>query len=370
MSRVSGGISTHKKCSKRISISWLSNVHNLLEQLDGTVEEVIEEQRDEEVNNLDSILAKRGLKEDVTEEDPVDLQEGKNGAFDVAEDAETQVGIALESPDVITENSTRMEDSISGTKLEKSKAIDDVEPELSREEVSEESRSISEDMNDQASEDESIMNRSESKGKVTEDLSKNEISAATADEKLDDKSERANETTVLEKQEASSTEDSIGELPKSISDPSQIVVSSSYVSEEKYKQALSDVGELQRETRTLRRHVVSLNKQLESAETELEAQRVELSQAGDRLEINRKKAKEEKEKLIAQHNSLLKTLQQEKDQLLSEIKTRHQQQLEGLQQKLRESDEKRMQEGGDWTKELESTIERERDLVRNLALLE
>jgi hypothetical protein len=41
-----------------------------------------------------------------------------------------------------------------------------------------------------------------------------------------------------------------------------------------------------------------------------------------------------------------------------------------MQQQIKVAEDKRMQEGGDWTKELQNTIERERDLVRKVALIE
>lgn len=341
---------------------WLSNVHNLLEKLDGTVEEVIEEQREEDVNKFDSILAKRGLKEDAVEDEPGNLQETKCDSTDVVQDAEVEMqdNTSVQSPQLGTGENIDENNSNSEPKAEKFHAESEVK------EASQCSDSIQEETNDEPLEDETIV-VSDSEEKVVETPSKHSEASTSESEEI---AEGKIEATPVEEQETSSNEISTEALFKLVPGSSQRVVPTSSVSEQKLTKALADVGELQRETKTLRRHVVSLNKQLESAESELQAQRVELSQAGDRLETNRKKAKEEKEKLNSQHSSLVKTLQQEKDQLLNEIKTRHQQQLEELQQIVRESDEKRMQEGGDWTKELDNTRERERELVRKLALVE
>mmetsp|Transcript_31917 Transcript_31917/g.47108 ORF Transcript_31917/g.47108 Transcript_31917/m.47108 type:complete len:756 (+) Transcript_31917:214-2481(+) len=345
---------------------WLSNVHNLLEKLDGTVEEVIEDQREEDVKNLDSILAKRGLKDDVVEDEPLYMQEINIDPADGAKEAEVEAqnSTSLESREFNTKEIKDKENTESKPKAEKPTSTEDFEAESAVKEDNQDSKSIQEETNDQTLEDEVIL-ESDFEKKVVETSSKDiEVFGSETDERSEA------EATPVEEQEAPSTEKTTEVLHNSIPVSSQSVTPTSNISEQKYKEMLANVGELQRETKTLRRHVVSLNKQLESAESELEAQRIELSQAGDRLEANRKKAKEEKEKLISQHSSLVKTIQQEKDQLLNEIKARHQQQLEELQQVVRESDEKRMQEGGDWTKELENTIERERELVRKLALVE
>jgi hypothetical protein len=49
----------------------------------------------------------------------------------------------------------------------------------------------------------------------------------------------------------------------------------------------------QKESHTLRRHVVTLNNQLEHAETKLKAQRIELERAAERMEKDRARHKED-----------------------------------------------------------------------------
>ena len=137
-----------------------------------------------------------------------------------------------------------------------------------------------------------------------------------------------------------------------------------------FKQALAESREAQKDARTLRRHVVALNKQLETAEAGLDAQRFELSQAGDRLEKDRKKYKEEKEKLTAKQLEEIKTLKKQHDQILEDSKTLHQDEILKIQQQLKAAEEQRMQEGGDMTMELQSTLQREQELVRKVAFME
>ena len=153
-----------------------------------------------------------------------------------------------------------------------------------------------------------------------------------------------------------------------ISIPAQTPTST--IPDQEYKQAITDSRDAQKEARTLRRHVVSLNKQLETAEAELEAQRSELQQAGDQLEKDRKKYKEEKEKLTAKHVEEVKALKKMQEQLLSDIKSQHQEEMQKIQQQMKIAEEQRMQEGGDMTMELQNTLQREQELVRRMVLME
>ena len=137
-----------------------------------------------------------------------------------------------------------------------------------------------------------------------------------------------------------------------------------------YKAALLEVRDAQREARTLRRHVVALNAELEKAEAEIQAQRSELERAGERLEKDRKRHKEEKEKLTRTHTEETKTLQRKHDTILQDTKTKADQQLADAWERLRQAEDKRLQEGGDWTKELEEALHREQDALRRAALVE
>jgi len=342
---------------------WLANVNTLLERLDGTVEEAIEEQRDEDVNDLDSILVKRGLAEDVvvTEASPnmEHLKLDPDLKQDRKEGNEEEKQLVSEVKDI--QETTSQDDKKYNFHAE-AKLILESDSDFSLEgAVDEASVELETTVKELATNDivrnDGTVSKVEEEDFVSEEDKKNRDVTSmipTLKERVNDKLETHTETSAAPLHHT----------------PKRTLTTTSKISEEAFQQAIDNARKLQRESRTLRRHVVSLNKQLELAESELEAQRVELSLAGNRLETNRKKAKDSKEKQTKQHDSLLNTLTQENEKILGEIKARHQKQLENFQHKLQESDEKRMEEGGDWTKELEITIERERDLLKKLAFVE
>jgi chromosome segregation ATPase len=137
-----------------------------------------------------------------------------------------------------------------------------------------------------------------------------------------------------------------------------------------YKKASSDPREAEKECRTLRRHVVSLNSELESAEAEILAQRTELERAAERMEKDRIRQKEEKVRLVTRHAEELKGLKTQHEQAIAELKRRSDQQLEEARVRMKDIEERRMQEGGDWTKEMENALRREQEAVRRMANLE
>ena len=137
-----------------------------------------------------------------------------------------------------------------------------------------------------------------------------------------------------------------------------------------YKKALSEAREAQKECRTLRRHVVSLNSELEAAEAEIQAQRTELERAAERMEKDRARHKEEKERMTGRHAEELKALKIQHEQAVAELKARSDQQVGDARKRIKEMEERRMQEGGDWTKEMENALQREQESVRRMANLE
>lgn len=125
-----------------------------------------------------------------------------------------------------------------------------------------------------------------------------------------------------------------------------------------------------KEARKLRRHVVSLNSQLEAAESELKAQRKELEGAAERLEKDRKKAKEEKETTRKKHAEEIANQMKQHEQLMKEQQLKFEEELGIIKARLTEVETRRKQEGGDWNKEKENAIEREEEMVNRLAFLE
>jgi hypothetical protein len=158
-------------------------------------------------------------------------------------------------------------------------------------------------------------------------------------------------------------------IPKVAASPSGVAQSGPSF-EVEYKKAVAEAREAQKESRTLRRHIVSLNSELETAEAEIHAQRTELERAADRMEKDRTRQKEEKERLVMRHGEELKALKLQHEQNVNKLKGRSDQQLEDARKRMRELEERRMQEGGDWTKELEGALQREQESVRRMAMLE
>ena len=336
---------------------WLANVNSLLEKLDGTVEEAIDEQRnsDEQGEDLDSILAKRGL----SEADEVQFVAEDEGDNDEPEDPQEEDQSADHSSVVVVE----------GEESEGSNSTDDVVVE-----------------NGQPSEKETnsldnTIEKSEEASKTEELSHKNDLnddcvpgSAGLEERQIGDPSanvpQQQDAQTVSSKNAEKLNSSKLVPRTPQLHITSLAPAPSSSASDPDVKQALMESREAQKEARTLRRHVVALNKQLETAEAELDAQRFELQQAGDRLEKDRKKYKEEKEKLAAKHLEEIKSLKKQHDQILEDSKTLHHEEIQKIQQQLKAVEEQRMQEGGDMTMELQTTLQREQELVRKVALME
>jgi len=141
-------------------------------------------------------------------------------------------------------------------------------------------------------------------------------------------------------------------------------------SKKELRELVIDRKEAQKEARTLRRHIVSLNDQLEIAESELQAQRKELERAAERMEKDRLRKNEEKvasQKRNVQEITLLKT-QHEKS--LKEQQSRFEEKIEQYRKKLSDEEKRRKQQGGDWDKEMSSAIDRENEMRQAINLLE
>lgn len=141
-------------------------------------------------------------------------------------------------------------------------------------------------------------------------------------------------------------------------------------SKKEIRELVSDRKEAQKEARTLRRHIISLNDQLETAESELQAQRKELERAAEQMNKDRSRHGKEKEtlqKLNVKEITLLKT-QNEKN--VKEQQARFEEQLERYRIKLSDEEKHRKQQGGNWDKEMSNAIDREHDMRQKLILLE
>jgi hypothetical protein len=130
------------------------------------------------------------------------------------------------------------------------------------------------------------------------------------------------------------------------------------------------VRQAQKEARTLRRHVVTLNKQLETAEAEIQAQRTELERAADRMEKDRTRHKDERDKEKVRQVEESKVAKAQHEQALKDMRTRTDQQVEEVKRKLRDIEDQRTQEGGDWNKELADAVTREQETAAKFALMD
>jgi len=125
-----------------------------------------------------------------------------------------------------------------------------------------------------------------------------------------------------------------------------------------------------KETRKLRRNLVKLNAELDSAERELEAQRTELERAAARMEKDRQRYKEEKDRLELSHQENLKAITDEHKASIQAMVNAHAKQIGGMEDRVERAEEARMKEGGDMSAELAEATGRERDTLKKAIVLE
>jgi flagellin-like hook-associated protein FlgL len=147
--------------------------------------------------------------------------------------------------------------------------------------------------------------------------------------------------------------------------------SSSLAAESQQVQQLQEMlGQAQKEVRTLRRHVVALNNQLEGAEREVVAQRNELEQAGERMTKDSARHKEERERERTTHQSQFQALRSEHDAALQAQRAKYEALLEESRSQLKAVEDRRRQEGGNRDKELADALDRESQAVAKLESVE
>jgi uncharacterized protein YlxW (UPF0749 family) len=111
--------------------------------------------------------------------------------------------------------------------------------------------------------------------------------------------------------------------------------------------------DITREARKLRKHMVTLNEQLEAADTELDAQRNELLKAADSLESNRKQNAATLSDTKSKHVVLVKEMEQKHAAALAALKLQHLQQQDDLRQELLLMNNQNQQHAGNLGKRLE-----------------
>ena len=125
-----------------------------------------------------------------------------------------------------------------------------------------------------------------------------------------------------------------------------------------------------KELRKLRRNVVQLNSDLESAEREIEAQRQELDRAASRMERDRSRHKQEKETHAATHKAELAALTAAHDRALQQLKDAGDIAMKEMEDRVARAEQQRALEGGERDAELADALERERGAVASSARLQ
>jgi hypothetical protein len=362
---------------------WLSSVNNLLEKLDDRVETVVEERvalaqdnnliddlEDEAESGksaaaLDRILAKRGLSL-VHSQD----EEDTNGGGDEC-DGDVELG-RNHSPENL--NPTLRDESAKGL------------PIITGEKVSQSSQIATERLKPGQSHQSGDLDeskRSESTSSVEHGI---KVIGTEAEVQITPNcnSEPASQATdsmqgIPGKAPPSTPPKKTPESDSTLNLPPTKISSSSTGSRptggtpnrtQKERELILEMKEAQKECRTLRRHVVSLNEQLEAAEYELQAQRKELERAAERMEKERIRAKEEKEAFQKRQSQEIMVLKQQNEKTLKESQARFEELLEGYRTRLKEEENKRKQEGGDWNKEITQAIDREQEMRQVVIALE
>ena len=136
------------------------------------------------------------------------------------------------------------------------------------------------------------------------------------------------------------------------------------------KKTSSELKSSQMEQRKLDKQVKTLMTQLETANSEVHAQNEELRRAGERMEKDRKRADEEREELFDEHEEEVEQMKESHEKEINEMRGQYESQIAQLQKTLEVEESKRLQEGGDWTKELEDSVQRERDAIVKVNELE
>lgn len=367
---------------------WLTNVNNLLTKLDDQVETVVEErafaQSSSSVDGavgtgIDDILAKRGLsssnsKDKINEE----VGEANSGSIALLEENETGKTENEVSPDLeIDHKASGINKSVHGDlKGGDSKDLGTdssiLKPKQLEETVASETKTpsaVSQDL---------ISNKKEATD-VEAEAKSTEINGSNGPPT------HSNSTTLEDEPVLSATPSpKVANVSNSLFPAPSGSTTSSIKREQRRSQrtnspdrSRNEIRELtmerkeaQKEARTLRRHIVSLNDQLEAAESELQAQRKELERAAERMEKDRVRHKDEKEVAKKQKDVEITQLKTEHAKSIEAQQSRFEEQLDRYRKKLSEEEQRRKQEGGDWNKEMSSAIDREHEVRQTLTVLE
>ncbi|CAB9508714.1 expressed unknown protein [Seminavis robusta] len=123
------------------------------------------------------------------------------------------------------------------------------------------------------------------------------------------------------------------------------------------------------EMRQLRKQVLSLQQELNAANKEIKAQQKELNSAATIVERERQELKEEKEDMKEDFEEEMENLKMAHQDTIANLKAAHKKQLLAVQEQLSHERAERQQEGGDLSQDLEETLQRERDALKQVVTL-
>ena len=124
--------------------------------------------------------------------------------------------------------------------------------------------------------------------------------------------------------------------------------------------ASSNASQQLKELRKLRRHVLQLNSDLESAEREIDAQRQELDRAAARMERDRSRYKQEREASDTSHAADVAALVASHERALRQMKETNECAMREMESRIVRAEQQRAKEGGERDAYLAEALERER----------
>mmetsp|Transcript_10836 Transcript_10836/g.15966 ORF Transcript_10836/g.15966 Transcript_10836/m.15966 type:complete len:743 (+) Transcript_10836:149-2377(+) len=358
---------------------WLKSVNTLLDSLDDTAEAA------SDVAGLPSsrgaigkILSKRGLDYDDEEDEYGDDEEfysEDEGEDEIEQNQEEVVDFSVSSSHPDGEStppvSTSQQDSESDdqalttsdlmSKEHKPRAKEDISVHVGEqiERTQQEQKQTIGLINESSSSDDAVLvNRpSESESEISQEIKPSQ-----------EESQYPDGTKQTEKEEKPATKEPSTQKINVATPPASQQSSLENVKLlQQVKKHKQDLKKATAETHQLRKHVMQLNQELEASEAEVKAQQEELKRAAERMEKERHRANEDREDLLDEQEEELETQKVQYEKELSDLKDRYEDQLEELEERLSTVEEKRKVEGGDWTKELEDALQRERDALKKMS---
>eukprot|EP00591_Stephanopyxis_turris_P012796 CAMPEP_0195514058 /NCGR_PEP_ID=MMETSP0794_2-20130614/5568_1 /TAXON_ID=515487 /ORGANISM="Stephanopyxis turris, Strain CCMP 815" /LENGTH=763 /DNA_ID=CAMNT_0040642223 /DNA_START=140 /DNA_END=2431 /DNA_ORIENTATION=- len=385
---------------------WLKSVNTLLDQLDGQVENVVDNDNDEEDDedlsseeedddlmtsndsnrldedddddeslmggsdaNVEAILNKRGLGADDEEE------EDDNDEDDDDKDEEEDVN----------NNEEERESSYSYEEEEEEETETEMEEEGETETENEdydlpnEQQQQQQQQQQEEEEEEVLLRQNEKDASFSSAVEEEHGLFDVQEEQVLFEESAAAEEEPAQKEESQSQPDPNIEINTKLQSENEHLKSKLTQLQQQTEQTLSIQKsklmsklkkQQQKSANKLHKTVIKMNTELEASEREIEAQRVELERAAERMERDRVRNKTERERIDREHEDMISHVTSEHQNAILSMQTSHAIQMEEMLDKLKTADEARVQEGGDYSMELEEVIKREQTGIRKIMLLE